>query len=116
MKALFIVTGRGLGGDAMVALNTMNALERKGVTCEIALDESAHGTLFEKNGYEWHRISVPHAGGHSATKLSAAKGAVQLFVATIKARSWSFGRGSYCGLTWWQICSQTNFFLNFNTS
>lgn len=87
MKALFIVTGRGLGGDAMVALNTMNALERKGITCEIALDESAHGTLFEKNGYEWHRISVPHAGGHSATKLSAAKGAVQLFVATIKARN-----------------------------
>ena len=70
MKALFIVTGRGLGGDAMTALNAMNALERRGVTCEIALDASAHGTLFEKNGYEWHKISVPHAGGHSATKLS----------------------------------------------
>ena len=52
MKALFIVTGRGLGGDAMTALNAMNALERRGVTCEIALDASAHGTLFEKNGYE----------------------------------------------------------------
>ena len=87
MKALFIVTGRGLGGDAMTALNAMNALERRGVTCEIALDASAHGTLFEKNGYEWNKISVPHAGGHSATKLSAAKGAAKLIAATFKARS-----------------------------
>ncbi|WP_292882540.1 glycosyltransferase [Methanobrevibacter sp. UBA188] len=87
MKALFIVTGRGLGGDAMTALNAMNALERRGVTCEIALDASAHGTLFEKHGYNWHKISVPHAGGHSATKLSAAKGAAKLVVATFKARN-----------------------------
>ena len=86
MKCLFIVTGRGLGGDAMTALNAMKALERKGVTCEIALDASAHGSLFEKNGYQWHKISVPHAGGHSATKLSAAKGAVKLLAATFKAR------------------------------
>ena len=87
MKCLFIVTGRGLGGDAMTALNEMKALERKGVECEIALDASAHGTLFEKHGYKWHRISVPHAGGHSATKLSAIKGASKLVVATFKARS-----------------------------
>jgi UDP-N-acetylglucosamine--N-acetylmuramyl-(pentapeptide) pyrophosphoryl-undecaprenol N-acetylglucosamine transferase len=87
MKCLFIVTGRGLGGDAMTALNAMKALEKKGVKCEIALDASAHGSLFEKNGYEWHKISVPHAGGHSATKLSAIKGAAKLFAATFKARS-----------------------------
>lgn len=86
MKALFIVTGRGLGGDAMVALNEMRALEKRGVTCEVALDASAHGSLFEKNGYKWHRISVPHAGGHSATKLSALKGGVKLLTATFKAR------------------------------
>ena len=86
MKALFIVTGRGLGGDAMTALNAMKALERRGVHCDIALDESAYGTLFEDNGYEWHRISVPHAGGHSATKLSAAKGGIKLLAATFKAR------------------------------
>jgi len=86
MKALFIVTGRGLGGDAMVALNEMRALEKRGVTCEVALDASAHGSLFEKNGYQWHRISVPHAGGHSATKLSALKGGVNLLTATFKAR------------------------------
>ncbi|MDO5860021.1 glycosyltransferase [Methanobrevibacter sp.] len=87
MKALFIVTGRGLGGDAMVALNTIKALEKRDVTCEIGLDASALGTLFEKNGYDWHKISVPHAGGHSATKLSAAKGGIKLLGATFKARS-----------------------------
>ena len=86
MKALFIVTGRGLGGDAMSALNLMRAFEKKGVVCEVALDESAHGSLFEKNGYVWHKISVPHAGGHSATKLSAAKGGIKLLTATFKAR------------------------------
>ena len=87
MKCLFIVTGRGLGGDAMTALNAMKGLERKGVQCEVALDASAHGSLFEKHGYKWHKISVPHAGGHSATKLSALKGGVKLFTATFKARS-----------------------------
>lgn len=87
MKTLFIVTGRGLGGDAMIALNVIKALEKRGVQCEIALDESAHGTLFEKNGYSWHKISIPQAGGHSATKLSAAKGAIRLITATFKARN-----------------------------
>ncbi len=65
----------------------MKALERKGVVCDIALDESAPGILFEKNGYSWYRISVPSAGGHSATKLSAIKGAFKLITATFKARS-----------------------------
>ena len=64
MKCLFIVTGRGLGGDAMTALNAMNALERKGVECEIALDESAHGTLFEKHGYNWHNRIQKGKKGH----------------------------------------------------
>ena len=87
MKALLIVTGRGLGGDAAIALNTIKALEKKGVSCEIALDESAPGLLFKKNGYSWHKISVPQAGGHAATKLSAAKGAFKLITATFKARN-----------------------------
>lgn len=86
MKALLIVTGRGLGGDAAVALNLIKSLEKKGVTCEIALDETAPGLLFKKNGYSWHKISIPQAGGHSATKLSAAKGALKLISATNKAR------------------------------
>lgn len=87
MNALLIVTGRGLGGDASIALNLIKALEKRGVSCEIALDESAPGILFEKHGYSWHKISIPQAGGHAATKLSAAKGALKLVTATFKARS-----------------------------
>ena len=86
MKVLVIVTGRGLGGDAMVALNVMRVLEKRGIECEIALDKTAPGVLFEKNGYSWHKISIPQAGGHSATKLSALKGALKLITATFKAR------------------------------
>ena len=87
MKCLLVVTGRGLGGDAAIALNAMKALERKGVECELALDESAQGLLFEKNGYSWHKISIPQAGGHKATKMSALKGALKLIPAAFKARS-----------------------------
>lgn len=87
MKALLIVTGRGLGGDASIALNVIKALEKRHVQCEIALDESAPGILFKKHGYSWHKISIPQAGGHAATKLSAAKGALKLITATFKARS-----------------------------
>ena len=87
MKALFIVTGRGLGGDASIALNIMSAFEKKGVKCEVALDESAHVSLFEKRDYTVHKISVPHAGGHSATKFSALKGALKLIPAMFKARN-----------------------------
>ena len=86
MKALLVVTGRGLGGDAAIALNIIKSFEKRGVTCEIALDESAPGILFKKNGYSWHKISIPQAGGHAATKLSAVKGALKLFAATFKAR------------------------------
>ena len=87
MKALLIVTGRGLGGDAVVALNLIRSLEKLGVECEIALDESAPGILFEDNGFSWHKISIPQAGGHAATKLSAFKAAVKLMSATFRARS-----------------------------
>lgn len=93
MKALFVVTGRGLGGDAAVALNLIKSLEKKGVTCEIALDETAPGLLFKKNGYSWHKISIPQAGGHSATKASAAKGGFKLMSATLKARNLINSRG-----------------------
>ena len=87
MKALFIVTGRGLGGDSMIALNTIKSFEKRGISCEVALDESAYGTLFEKNGYKWHKISVPHAGGSSYTKLSAFHAMLKLIPATFKANN-----------------------------
>lgn len=87
MKVLFMVTGRGLGGDAAIALNTMKALEKRGIECEVCLDSSASGDLFEKNGYFVHKVSIPQAGGHSATKLSALKGGLKLITATFKAMS-----------------------------
>ena len=68
MKALFIVTGRGIGGDAMTALNIAKALSKYGFECEFALDHTAPGLLFKKNGIEWHTTSIPQAGGHAATK------------------------------------------------
>lgn len=75
MKALFIVTGRGIGGDAVTALNIARALENYGVECEFALDHSAPGLLFKKHCLDWHKISVPQAGGHAASKVSLAKAA-----------------------------------------
>ena len=87
MKAFLTVTGRGLGGDAVIALNMANALKKRGIECEIGLTETASGQLFEKNGFNVRKISIPQAGGHSATKLSALKGALKLFTATFKARS-----------------------------
>ncbi len=75
MKALFIVTGRGIGGDAVTALNIARALSKYDVECEFALDHTAPGLLFKKHGLEWHKISVPQAGGHAATKFSLAKAA-----------------------------------------
>ena len=68
MKALFVVTGRGIGGDAMTALNISKALSKYGFECEFALDHTAPGLLFKKNGIEWNKTSIPQAGGHAATK------------------------------------------------
>lgn len=81
MKALFMVTGRGIGGDAAIALNISNALSKYGVDCEFALNHGAMGTLFKKNGIEWHETSIPQAGGHAATKSTLIKGGLK----TIKA-------------------------------
>ena len=68
MKELFVVTGRGIGGDAVTALNIAEALSKYGFQCEFALDHTAPGLLFKKNGIEWYKTSIPQAGGHAATK------------------------------------------------
>ena len=68
MKALFVVTGRGIGGDAVTALNIATALSKYGFKCEFALDHTAPGLLFKKHGIKWHKTSIPQAGGHAATK------------------------------------------------
>ena len=86
MKALVVITGRGLGGDAVIAYNVITALEAKGVECELALDESAPGILFKKKGYTWNKISIPQAGGFAATKMSSIKAAFRMFTATFRAR------------------------------
>ncbi len=87
MKALVVITGRGLGGDAVIANNIIEGLEDKGVQCEIALDESAPGLLFKKKGRTWHKIRIPQAGGHAATKASSIKAAFKMLTATFRARS-----------------------------
>lgn len=86
MKVLFIITGRGIGGDATIALNIIKTLMNRGVDCEIALDESAPGILFKKNNLDWHKISIPQAGGHAATKKTAIKAAFRSLTASIKVR------------------------------
>ncbi len=87
MKALVVITGRGLGGDAVIANNIIEGLEDNGVQCEIALDESAPGLLFKKKGRTWHKIRIPQAGGHAATKASSIKAAFKMLTATFRARS-----------------------------
>lgn len=77
LKALLIVTGRGIGGDAVTAINIARALNNLNVECEFALDHSAPGLLFKKKGLDWHKISVPQAGGHAATKAALAKAAIK---------------------------------------
>ncbi len=85
MKALFIVTGRGIGGDAVTALNIARALSEYGVECEFALDHSAPGLLLKKHNLPWYKISIPQAGGHAATKKTLAKAAVKTSKAAVEA-------------------------------
>ncbi|MFA0834124.1 MAG: glycosyltransferase [Methanobacterium formicicum] len=85
MKALFIVTGRGIGGDAVTGLNIARALEKYGVKCEFALDHSAPGLLLKKYDLPWYKISIPQAGGHAATKKTLAKAAVKTSKAAMEA-------------------------------
>lgn len=86
MRALVTITGRGLGGDAVNALNIIRSLEKHGIECEIALDSSAPGLLFEKNGYTWHKVKIPQAGGHAANKLTTIKASLKMLSAIIEIR------------------------------
>lgn len=86
IKALLFITGRGLGGDAVIALNIIKELSNNGVNCEIALDESAPGLLFKKKGLSWHKIAIPQAGGHAASGSSTLKAGTNTLTAVFKAR------------------------------
>lgn len=85
MKALLIATGRGIGGDAKVTMNTADALEDAGFECEFALDKTAPGLLFKKYNRTWHKISIPVAGGHAASKINMFKAALRTVTALPKA-------------------------------
>ena len=85
MKALFIVTGRGIGGDAVTALNIARALSKYDVECEFALDHNAPGLLLKKHNLDWYTTSIPQAGGHAATKKTLAKAAVKTSKAALEA-------------------------------
>lgn len=86
MKALFMVTGRGIGGDAAVALNIAEALSEYGFNCEFALNHGSIGSLFKKKGIMWHETSIPQAGGHAATKATLTKGGIKTIKASFEAR------------------------------
>lgn len=86
MKALLVITGRGMGGDAVNALNIAKSLEKKGVHCELALDHDAPGLLFKKNGFSWHKVKIPQAGGHAATKAATIKAGIKTIKAVMETR------------------------------
>lgn len=85
MKALFVVTGRGIGGDAAVALNISKALSKYKVECEFALNHGSPGLLFKKHDMTWHETSIPQAGGHAATKFSKITGGFKTVKAIFEA-------------------------------
>ncbi|MDI9624186.1 MAG: glycosyltransferase [Methanothermobacter sp.] len=82
MKALFMITGRGMGGDAVMGLNIAQNLSTRGFECEFALDHTAPGILFKKRNIKWHKILIPQAGGHAATKSSLFKAALKALKGT----------------------------------
>lgn len=82
MKALFMITGRGMGGDAVMGLNIAQTLSNRGFKCEFALDHTALGILFKKRNIKWYKTLIPQAGGHAATKSSLFKAALKALKAT----------------------------------
>lgn len=82
MKALFMITGRGMGGDAVMGLNIAQILSDRGFECEFALDHAAPGILFKKRNIRWYKILIPQAGGHAATRSSLFKAALKALKAT----------------------------------
>lgn len=85
MKALFVVTGRGIGGDASIALNISKALSKYNIECEFALNHGSPGLLFKKNGIGWHETSIPQSGGHASTKFSRLSGGLKTIKAILEA-------------------------------
>lgn len=77
MKALFVITGPGVGGDSAAALNISKSLSKYGFKSEFALDRGSSGLLFKNNNLKWYKTTVPAAGGHVATKFTLLKAALK---------------------------------------
>lgn len=73
MKLLIFVTGRGTGGDAVIAYNISKSLEEKGIETRIVLDPAAPGYYFKKRNIEWLKSPIPAAGGHASSKSKLLK-------------------------------------------
>ena len=80
-----MVTGRGIGGDAAIAINISKALSKYDINCEFALNHGSPGLLFKKNDIKWHETSIPQAGGHAATKFSRITGGLKTIKAIFEA-------------------------------
>lgn len=57
MKALLVVTGRGLGGDAAIALNLIKTLEKRELNAKLLLMNQLRGYCLKK--MDIHGIRFP---------------------------------------------------------
>ncbi|MDO5825697.1 MAG: glycosyltransferase family 1 protein [Methanosphaera sp.] len=87
MKLLLFVTGRGIGGDALLAFNIMEYLKQEGIDSEIVLDSSAPGYYFKKRNISWLQSPIPNAGGHAASKMKLLKAGIKATLASMKGAS-----------------------------
>lgn len=84
MKLLIFVTGRGIGGDALLAYNVKKYLKENDIDSEIVLDPQSPGYYFKKRNIPWLTSPIPNAGGHAASKFKLFKAAIKSFAAAVK--------------------------------
>ncbi len=84
MKLLIFVTGRGIGGDALIAYNVKKYLKQNGIDSEIVLDPKSPGYYFKKRNIPWLTSPIPNAGGHAASKIKLLKAAIKSLMASMR--------------------------------
>lgn len=63
MKLLLLfVTGRGIGGDAVIAHTISEALNERNISTKIVLDSKAQGYYYKNKNISWLKSSIPAAG------------------------------------------------------
>ena len=85
MKLLLFVTGRGIGGDAVIAHTISEALNERNISTKIVLDSKAQGYYYKNKNISWLKSSIPAAGGHASTKLNLFKAGLKTIKAIIQA-------------------------------